>query len=88
MAAVSTRGAMPLAPSLDTIGLLARGAAEIVPAARVLADLADASADPQRRGARATRSRPRILAWRRACQDGIDADCAAASRSSGAMGSR
>ena len=37
--AVSTRGAMPLAPTLDTIGLLARGAAEILPAANVLADL-------------------------------------------------
>jgi aspartyl-tRNA(Asn)/glutamyl-tRNA(Gln) amidotransferase subunit A len=36
---VSTRGAMPLAPTLDTIGLLARSAADLLPAAPVLADL-------------------------------------------------
>ena len=36
--AVSTRGAMPLAPTLDTIGLLARGAADMHAAATVLAD--------------------------------------------------
>ena len=32
-------GAMPLAPSLDTIGLLARGAADLLPLATILADL-------------------------------------------------
>src|SRR3954471_22344388 len=37
--AVSMRGAMPLAPTLDTVGLLARGAAEMMQAARVLTDL-------------------------------------------------
>ena len=36
---VSTRGAMPLAPSLDTIGLLARSAADLVPLTTILADL-------------------------------------------------
>ena len=36
---VSTRGAMPLAPSLDTIGVLARSAADLLPLAAILADL-------------------------------------------------
>lgn len=36
---ISTRGAMPLAPSLDTIGLLARSAADLLPLAAILADL-------------------------------------------------
>jgi aspartyl-tRNA(Asn)/glutamyl-tRNA(Gln) amidotransferase subunit A len=36
--AISTRGAMPLAPSLDTIGVLARSAADLLPLA-ILADL-------------------------------------------------
>ncbi|MGE0038949.1 MAG: amidase [Xanthobacteraceae bacterium] len=36
---VSTHGAMPLAPTLDTIGLLARSAADLLPAAHALADL-------------------------------------------------
>jgi len=36
---VSTVGAMPLAPTLDTIGLLARGAAELLPAARAMSPL-------------------------------------------------
>ena len=36
---VSTRGAMPLAPSLDTIGLLARGASDLLATAPALADL-------------------------------------------------
>jgi aspartyl-tRNA(Asn)/glutamyl-tRNA(Gln) amidotransferase subunit A len=67
---VSTRGAMPLAPSLDTIGLLARGAAEIVPAARVLADLDET---PVRSGLvigdALAAAHPSVA---RACQDGID----------------
>ena len=67
---VSTRGAMPLAPSLDTIGLLARGAAEILPAARVLADLDET---PVRRavviGDALAAAHPSVA---RACQDGID----------------
>jgi aspartyl-tRNA(Asn)/glutamyl-tRNA(Gln) amidotransferase subunit A len=37
--AVSTRGAMPLAPSLDTIGLLARSAADLLTLTTILADL-------------------------------------------------
>ncbi len=36
--AVSTRGAMALAPTLDTIGLLARNAADLLPALRIIAD--------------------------------------------------
>ena len=36
---VSTRGAMPLAPSLDTIGVLARSAADLLPLAAILANL-------------------------------------------------
>ncbi len=36
---ISTRGAMPLAPSLDTIGLLARGVVDLLPLATVLANL-------------------------------------------------
>ena len=36
---ISTRGAMPLAPSLDTIGILARSAADLLPLAAILADL-------------------------------------------------
>lgn len=35
---VSTRGAMPLAPTLDTIGLLARSAADVLPVVSILAD--------------------------------------------------
>ena len=70
--AVSTRGAMPLAPTLDTIGLLARGAAEMIPAAAVLADLG--SETPVRSGVvirdALAAAHPSIA---KACQDGIDA---------------
>jgi aspartyl-tRNA(Asn)/glutamyl-tRNA(Gln) amidotransferase subunit A len=70
-AAVSMRGAMPLAPSLDTVGLLARGAADIVPAARVLAALTDQT--PVRTGVvigdAFAAAHPSVA---RACQDGID----------------
>ncbi len=38
---VSTRGAMALAPSLDTIGILARSANDLLPAATILADLTE-----------------------------------------------
>jgi aspartyl-tRNA(Asn)/glutamyl-tRNA(Gln) amidotransferase subunit A len=37
---VSARGAMPLAPSLDTIGLLARSAADLMPLVPFMAELA------------------------------------------------
>src|SRR3954466_11906673 len=37
--AVSARGTMPLAPSLDTVGLLARSAADMLPLARIMAEL-------------------------------------------------
>ncbi|AMN43997.1 amidase [Rhodoplanes sp. Z2-YC6860] len=40
---VPTAGAMPLAPTLDTIGLLARGAAELLPAARAMTSLPQTS---------------------------------------------
>ena len=36
---ISTSGAMPLAPSLDTIGVLARSAADLLPLVAILADL-------------------------------------------------
>lgn len=36
---ISTRGSMPLAPSLDTIGILARSAADLLPIVATLADL-------------------------------------------------
>lgn len=69
-AAVSTRGAMPLAPSLDTIGLLARGAAEIMPAARVLANLDEAPVSSGVViGDALAAAHPSVA---RACQDGID----------------
>jgi aspartyl-tRNA(Asn)/glutamyl-tRNA(Gln) amidotransferase subunit A len=44
---VATAGTMPLAPTLDTIGLLGRSAADILPAAKIVADLP--SAQPIRR---------------------------------------
>jgi aspartyl-tRNA(Asn)/glutamyl-tRNA(Gln) amidotransferase subunit A len=63
---------MPLAPTLDTIGLLARGAAEIMPAASVLADLG--SETPIRTGVvirdALAAAHPSVA---KACQDGIDA---------------
>ena len=68
---VSTRGAMPLAPTLDTIGLLARDAADMMPAAGVLAKLRDEmmlSAVVIRDAIAA--AHPSV---RKACQDGIDA---------------
>jgi aspartyl-tRNA(Asn)/glutamyl-tRNA(Gln) amidotransferase subunit A len=37
--AVSARGTMPLAPTLDTVGLLARSAADMLPLARIMAEL-------------------------------------------------
>jgi aspartyl-tRNA(Asn)/glutamyl-tRNA(Gln) amidotransferase subunit A len=39
---VATAGTMPLAPTLDTIGLLGRSAADILPAAKIVADLPSA----------------------------------------------
>ncbi len=69
---VSTRGAMPLAPTLDTIGLLARGAAELMPAAEVLADLKDGA--PVRTGVvvrdALDAAHPSV---RKACQGGVEA---------------
>ncbi len=69
---VSTRGAMPLAPTLDTIGLLARGAADMIPAASVLANLGRGS--PIRSAVvlddALAAAHPSV---RKACQAGIDA---------------
>jgi aspartyl-tRNA(Asn)/glutamyl-tRNA(Gln) amidotransferase subunit A len=69
---VSTRGAMPLAPTLDTIGLLARSAADMMPAAHVLGDLRDETS--VRSGVvlqdALEAAHPSV---RKACQDGIDA---------------
>jgi aspartyl-tRNA(Asn)/glutamyl-tRNA(Gln) amidotransferase subunit A len=70
--AVSARGATALAPTLDTIGLLARGAAEMIPAARVLANLREATPIQTAvvlRDALAA-AEPSVG---KACQDGIDA---------------
>ena len=71
--AVSVAGALPLAPFLDCVGLLARGAADLAPAAAVLA----ANVTLQRAIGRAVvlvdalaRSEPSV---RNACQNGIDA---------------
>jgi aspartyl-tRNA(Asn)/glutamyl-tRNA(Gln) amidotransferase subunit A len=70
--AVSARGAMPLAPTLDTIGLMARSADELMPAARVLANLNEGTpvgtAVVLHDGLAA--AEPSV---RKACQDGIDA---------------
>jgi aspartyl-tRNA(Asn)/glutamyl-tRNA(Gln) amidotransferase subunit A len=41
---VSTRGAMPLAPTLDTVGLLARSAKDLLPLAPLMASLGAAEA--------------------------------------------
>lgn len=69
---VPARGAMPLAPTLDTIGLLARGAADIVPVARVLAALADGA--PIRSGVVIRDALDAAhISVREAVQDGIDA---------------
>ena len=68
---VSTRGAMPLAPTLDTIGLLTRNAADVLKAATVLASPRDetvTSAVVIRDALAATH--PSIA---NACRDGIDA---------------
>ena len=69
--AVSARGAMPLAPTLDTIGLLGQDAVAILHAARVLApgDEAPSRSAVVIRDALAA-AHPTIA---RACQDGIDA---------------
>ena len=40
---VATAGTMPLSPTLDTIGLIARGAGEIIPAAKAIANLPHAA---------------------------------------------
>ncbi len=68
---VSTRGAMPLAPTLDTIGFLMRHAADIVKAATVLANPRNemVTSAVVIRDALAA-AHPSVA---KACQDGIDA---------------
>jgi aspartyl-tRNA(Asn)/glutamyl-tRNA(Gln) amidotransferase subunit A len=70
--AVSARGAMPLAPTLDTIGLMARSAADLMPAAHVLARLDDGKPVGTAVVLRDALedAEPSV---RKACQDGIDA---------------
>jgi aspartyl-tRNA(Asn)/glutamyl-tRNA(Gln) amidotransferase subunit A len=75
---VSTRGALPLAPTLDTVGLLARSAVDLDPGLDVLGgDLPDS--DAAVRAAVVVRdalgdAHPSV---RKACQDGIEAIAAA-----------
>jgi aspartyl-tRNA(Asn)/glutamyl-tRNA(Gln) amidotransferase subunit A len=70
--AVPMRGAMRLAPTLDTIGLLARDAAALAPAARVLGGLADQA--PVRSGIVLCDALDAAhVSVRKAVQDGIDA---------------
>lgn len=75
--AVPARGAMPLAPTLDTIGLLGRSAADMLPAFDPLAPSLSRAA-PVRKAvviADALKSaQPSVF---NACQDGIDAVAAA-----------
>lgn len=69
---VSTRGAIPLAPTLDTIGLLGRSAADMIPAACTLADLTEGTSTHSAvvlNDALAA-AHPSV---RKACQAGIDA---------------
>jgi aspartyl-tRNA(Asn)/glutamyl-tRNA(Gln) amidotransferase subunit A len=71
--AISAAGALPLAPFLDCVGLLARGAADLVPAATVLATKVVASPEIRRIVVLAdtlSRSEPQV---RDCSQQGIDA---------------
>ncbi|MEP7030514.1 MAG: amidase [Pseudolabrys sp.] len=71
--AVSAAGALSLAPFLDCVGLLARGAADLAPAATVLATKVVAPSEIQRIVVLAdtlSRSEPPV---RNCCQQGIDA---------------
>jgi aspartyl-tRNA(Asn)/glutamyl-tRNA(Gln) amidotransferase subunit A len=71
--AVSVTGALPLAPFLDCVGLLARSAADLAPAAMVLA----ATVAPQRAiesvVVLADALRGAVPSVRKPCQNGIDA---------------
>jgi aspartyl-tRNA(Asn)/glutamyl-tRNA(Gln) amidotransferase subunit A len=69
---VSAAGAMPLAPFLDSIGLLARCAADLSPAADILLPVGGQSADIETLaviGDAMDETEPPV---RRACQDGLD----------------
>jgi aspartyl-tRNA(Asn)/glutamyl-tRNA(Gln) amidotransferase subunit A len=70
--AVSARGTMPLAPTLDTIGLMACSADELMPAVRVLMNLSGGTpvGTAVVLGDALDAAEPSV---RKACQDGIDA---------------
>jgi aspartyl-tRNA(Asn)/glutamyl-tRNA(Gln) amidotransferase subunit A len=69
---VSAVGAMPLAPFLDCIGLLARSAADLAPAAAVIASNYRPGQVIERAVVIADALDGAEAAVRRACQDGID----------------
>jgi aspartyl-tRNA(Asn)/glutamyl-tRNA(Gln) amidotransferase subunit A len=75
---VSTRGALPLAPTLDTVGLLARNAVDLEPGVDALGSDLPAS-DAPIRGAVIVRDAldAAYPSVRKACQDGVDAIAAA-----------
>jgi len=68
---VSARGAVPLAPFLDTVGLLARGAADLAPAAVVLLGSQASSRPIETIAVAADALQETELPVRRACEDGI-----------------
>lgn len=74
---VSARGAMPLAPTLDTIGLLARSAAEMLPAFDRLAPSLSRAVPVRKAVVIADALKAAEPSVRTACQDGIDAVAAA-----------
>ncbi len=70
---VSTRGAMPLAPTLDTIGLLARSAADMMPGVDALARDLPLLAPIRRAVVLSDIMEDAHPSVRQACQNGIDA---------------
>lgn len=71
--AVNAAGALPLAPFLDCIGLFARSAADLAPAAAVLATGVRPQAVVERVVILSDALNAAELPVRRACEDGIDA---------------
>ena len=70
---VSTQGALPLAPFLDCIGLLARSAADLAPAADVLLGVQTPSNRIETIAIAVDALQETELSARRACEDGIAA---------------
>ncbi len=70
--AVSTAGAMPLAPFLDCVGLLARSAADLSPVADILLDHNDPPRSVSTLVVFGDVLRESELPVRQACEDGID----------------